>query len=234
MTWYAGANSTNGGNNTGWVFSAPGAGINYTLSCTKGTYSYTGQTATFTYTAGQTNYTLTCAVGSYAVTGKAATFTYTAGQTNYTLTCAVGSYAVTGKAATFTYTAGQTNYTLTCAVGSYAVTGKNATLTYVNNSQIPVTKGGISKSKVYKNSRKEVEEDISKAISKVTGENKDIVVEVKAVDNGLEAEIRDAEEANISKLQEMVMQAQAMALQAEIDRLIQDELDDEESLMLLL
>jgi len=180
MTWYAGANSTNGGNNTGWVFSAPGAGINYTLSCTKGTYSYTGQTATFTYTAGQTN------------------------------------------------------YTLTCAVGSYAVTGKNATLTYVNNSQIPVTKGGISKSKVYKNSRKEVEEDISKAISKVTGENKDIVVEVKAVDNGLEAEIRDAEEANISKLQEMVMQAQAMALQAEIDRLIQDELDDEESLMLLL
>jgi hypothetical protein len=32
----------------------------------------------------------------------------------------------------------------------------------------------------------------------------------------------------------MVMNAQAMALQAEIDRLIQDELDDEESLMLLL
>ena len=30
------------------------------------------------------------------------------------------------------------------------------------------------------------------------------------------------------------MEAQALALQAEIDRLIQDELDDEESLMLLL
>ena len=234
MTWYAGANSTNGTGNTGWVFTAPpGGGTAYSLTCVAGSYAVTGQTATFTYTAGQANYALTCNVGSYAVTGKNAILTWNHGNVNYVLTCAVGSYAVTGQAATFTYTA-KVNYALTCAVGSYAVTGKNATLTYVNNGQIPVTKGGINKtkSKAYKDSRKEVEDDISKAIAKVTGEDKpeEIVVKDKIVDNSLEV----AEEANIARLQEMVMQAQAIALQAEIDQLIQAELDDEESLMLLL
>lgn len=76
MTWYAGNNSTNGGNNTGWVFTAPSGGVNYSLTCSVGTYIYTGQTATFTYVAGQINYSLTCAVGSYAVTGQNATLTY--------------------------------------------------------------------------------------------------------------------------------------------------------------
>ena len=175
------------------------------------------------------NYSLTCAVGSYAVTGKNATFSLTKN-----LIASAGAYSVTGKAATFTYTAGHVNYALTCSAGSYAVTGKNATLTYVNNGQIPVTKGGIGKSKIYKNSRKEVEEDIARAIVKVTGEDEELALVPHSADNSLEAEIKVAEEANIVKLQEMVMQAQAMALQAEIDRLIQDELDDEESLMLLL
>lgn len=100
MTWYAGNNSTNGGNNTGWVFTAPSGAINYTLTCSVGTYSYTGQSATFTYTAGQTNYTLTCAVGSYTVAGKDATFIY---KINYSLTCSVGSYAVIGQDATLAY-----------------------------------------------------------------------------------------------------------------------------------
>jgi hypothetical protein len=99
-------------------------------------------------------------------------------------------------------------------------------------------KGGFDekkrKPKVYKDLRKEVENDVANAIAKVTGENKVTVEKVKLEVNNLEAEIRAAEEANISKLQEMVMQAQAITLQAEIDRLIQDELDDEESLMLLL
>ena len=93
-------------------------------------------------------------------------------------------------------------------------------------------RGGIGKkkSKTYIDSRKQVEDDIANAIAKVTGE--DIPPELEEI--SLEAEIKVAEEANIARLQEMVMQAQAMALQAEIDRLIQDELDDEESLMLLL
>jgi hypothetical protein len=233
------------------TFSYVHGNVNYTLACAVGSYAVTGKNATLTYTAGHVNYALTCSTGSYAVTGIASTLTVahkltaTAGAYSVTgktatfslakkLTAAAGIYAVTGQTATFTYTAGQINYTLTCAVGSYAVTGKNATLTYVNNGQIPVTKGGIGKSKIYKNSRKEVEEDIARAIVKVTGEDEELALVTHSADNSLEAEIKVAEEANIVKLQEMVMQAQAMALQAEIDRLIQDELDDEESLMLLL
>ena len=97
---------------------------------------------------------------------------------------------------------------------------------------VPQHRGGTGKkkSKVYKDLRQEVENDIANAIAKVTGE--DIPPELEEI--SLEAEIKIAEEANIARLQEMVMQAQAIALQAEIDRLIQDELDDEESLMLLL
>jgi hypothetical protein len=97
---------------------------------------------------------------------------------------------------------------------------------------VPQHRGGTGKkkSKFYKDLRQEVEDDIANAIAKVTGE--DIPPELEEI--SLEAEIKVAEEANIARLQERVMQAQAMALQAEIDRLIQDELDDEESLMLLL
>jgi hypothetical protein len=130
------------------------------------------------------------------------------------------------------------DYTLSCSAGAYVLAGKNATLTYISN--VSITRGGAGKkkSKVYKDLRQEVEDDIVKAIAKVTGEDKaeaeDILAEVKIEANNLEAEIKAAEEANIANLQENVMQAQAMALQAEIDRLIQAELDDEESLMLLL
>lgn len=101
-------------------------------------------------------------------------------------------------------------------------------------------KGGFDekkrKPKVYRDLRKEVENDVAKAIAKVTGENKaEVTVEkVNLEVNNLEAEIRVAEEAQAQKLQEIAMKAQALALQAEIDRLIQAELDDEESLMLLL
>ena len=91
-------------------------------------------------------------------------------------------------------------------------------------------RGGIGKkkSKTYIDSRKQVEDDIAKAIVKVTGEVPEVIeVEVEVI---VPEEIPDYS----AQIQEMVMQAQAMALQAEIDRLIQDELDDEESLMLLL
>ena len=132
MTWYAGANSTNGGNNTGWVFTAP--------------------------PGGGTAYSLTCATGSYAVTGQAATFTY-ASNVNYALACAVGNYTVTGQAATFTYTAGQINYALTFTAGNYAVTGKNATLTYVNKNQIIYGGAGTYKGNLKEEIKEYNEED---------------------------------------------------------------------------
>ena len=118
--------------------------------------------------------------------------------------------------------------------GTYSFVGNDATLFYSNNGILTVTKGGIDKkktqSKVYKDSRQEVEDDIAKAIAKVTGEDKisepiieDTVIEDKAI-----------EEDRKAKLQEQFLEAQAQLLQAEIDLLIQAELDDEESLMLLL
>ena len=235
-------------------------GAAYSLTCSAGSYALTGNNATFTTNKNLNgvagNYALTGnnatftddkklsgATGSYALTGVNASF-----KINRNLTADAGAYGFTGSpilvvdghkmiatSGMYNLTGYDASFTLVKAfslgAGTYTFVGKDATLVYSNNGIITVTKGGISKSKVYKNSRKEVEDDIAKAIAKVTGEDEELALVPESADNNLEAEIRAAEEA---KLQEMVMQAQAMALQAEIDRLIQDELDDEESLMLLL
>ena len=118
---------------------------NYSLSCSAGSYSITGNASTFSYqhflsaTAGAysvSGYTatlnrassLSSAVGSYAITGNDATLTYTPGASgvNYTLTCDVGSYAITGNVATFDY-----DHFLSVSAGAYSVTGNDATLTLV-------------------------------------------------------------------------------------------------------
>ena len=216
----------------------PITGTAYTLTCSAGSYALTGNNATLTV-----NRTISATAGSYALAGNAATLSVArhlaadAGAYGFTglpilvvdghkMIATSGTYNLTGYDASFTLVKA-----FSLGAGTYTFVGKDATLVYSNNGIITVTKGGISKSKVYKNLRKEVEDDIAKAIAKVTGEDEELALVPESADNNLEAEIRAAEEA---KLQEMVMQAQAMALQAEIDRLIQDELDDEESLMLLL
>jgi hypothetical protein len=234
-------------------------GAAYSLTCSAGSYALTGNNATFT-----TNKNLNGVAGNYALTGNNATFTddkKLSGATgsyaltgvnasfkiNRNLTADAGAYGFTGSpilvvdghkmiatSGTYNLTGYDASFTLDKAfslgAGTYTFVGKDATLVYSNNGIITVTKGGISKSKVYKDLRQEVEDDIANAIAKVTGEN--IPPELEEI--SLEAEIKVAEEANIARLQERVMEAQALALQAEIDRLIQDELDDEESLMLLL
>jgi len=79
MAWYAGNNSTNGGNNTGWIFTAPPTPVNYALNGNSGAYTYTGQSATLTYTAGAVTvaYSLLGEAGSYLLNGQSATLTYT-------------------------------------------------------------------------------------------------------------------------------------------------------------
>lgn len=62
-TWYAGANSTNGGNNTGWIFSAAG----YVLTGAAGSFTETGKPATFLY-----NRVLHGDAGAFLETGQAA------------------------------------------------------------------------------------------------------------------------------------------------------------------
>jgi hypothetical protein len=68
--WYAGANSTDGGNNSGWIFTAPPGG-GYTITANNGSYTITGQSATLSkgrFLLGDS--------GTYGVTGQNAVITY--------------------------------------------------------------------------------------------------------------------------------------------------------------
>jgi hypothetical protein len=122
------------------------------LTAAQGTYTLTGQDATFVVTmpAAQGSYTLSgqaatfaiampAAVGSYSVTGQDATFAVVmpAAQGTYTLSgqsatfavvmpAAQGSYILTGQNATF-IAAGR----ITADVGSYALTGQDANFALV-------------------------------------------------------------------------------------------------------
>ena len=87
-SWYAGANSTNGGNNSGWVFTAPPS-VGYSITANAGSYAVTGQTATLARSR-----LLTANAGSYAVTGQTAILTK-----SRLLSGDFGVYTVTGAAA---------------------------------------------------------------------------------------------------------------------------------------
>jgi hypothetical protein len=65
-SWYAGANSTDGGNNSGWVFTAP-PGPGYSITANAGSYAVAGQTAILTRSR-----LLSGDFGVYTVTGAAA------------------------------------------------------------------------------------------------------------------------------------------------------------------
>lgn len=125
-----------------------GGGTAYSLSCSAGSYAYTGVSA-----GTKAARKLTSAAGSYAYTGVAAGLVWgkkisaAAGSYSYTgvaatttaarkLTAAAGSYTYTGVAATLTYVhSGHQDYTLACSPGSYLVTGNSATLTTTSASQ---------------------------------------------------------------------------------------------------
>lgn len=97
----------------------------------------------------------------------------------------------------------------------------------------PQHRGGVdkkkTKSKTYVDLRKQVEDDVATAIAKVTGES-EVVEIVEAVE--IPGKVLEVDYS--AQIQEILLKAQATALQAEIERLIQEELDDEEALMLLL
>jgi len=64
--WYAGANSTNGGNNSGWIFTAPPSAA-YSITANAGSYAVAGQTTILTKSR-----LLSGDFGVYTVTGAAA------------------------------------------------------------------------------------------------------------------------------------------------------------------
>lgn len=116
-----------------WALSRPL--VNYTITAAQGSYTLTGQAATFARTyivvAAQGSYTLsgqtantlqgylvTADQGSYSLTGQAATFSRT-----YILVAGQGSYSLSGQDAAFSQ-----GYGLIAEQGSYALTGQSATL----------------------------------------------------------------------------------------------------------
>jgi hypothetical protein len=147
-SWYAGANSTDGGNNSGWIFTAPPS-VAYTITANNGSYTVTGQSASLLRSK-----VVTANYGSYAVTGQSASLLR-----SKVLNANNGSYTVTGQSATLlrskALSANYGVYTITGQsatlskgrfllgdYGTYGVTGQNAVITYgsitVNTDQLLV------------------------------------------------------------------------------------------------
>lgn len=213
MAWYAGNNSTNNGS-FGWLFSAPG-GISYTLTCSNGSYSLTGQSASF-----KNGYSLSCSNGSYVLTGQSALF-----KNNYYLSCSTGSYVVTGQSVSF-----GDFHNLNCLAGFYLVTGQDVDLTYTPVEPQIVVKGGYKpKQKTIKKEREEIENAVSKAVNKALGivEPEDIVEEA--------VEQKAPEIDYTGQLNDIILKMQAESLGLSIEQyLIESELDDEEAILLFL
>jgi len=114
--WYAGANSTDGGNNIGWIFLSP-SGF-YSITALSGSYALVGQNVGL-----YRSKLITASNGIYVLTGQTINITYSTGIA-YTITATVGSYTLTGQSATLVK-----GLVLLSSYGVYAVTGQNATLT---------------------------------------------------------------------------------------------------------
>lgn len=107
----------------GYADGETGGSTAYSLTADYGSYSLTGQDATFAYVPGATNYSLLGAFGSYSLAGQAATFSYVAGPASYALTADVGSYSLNGRDAGLSYAPGAGSYSLTAEFGSYSLSG---------------------------------------------------------------------------------------------------------------
>ena len=205
MAWYAGNNSTNGGNNTGWIFTAPPTPVSYTLLGASGSYTYTGQSATLTVAK-----QLSGSAGSYTYTGQSATLTYTAG-------------------------ASSTAYSLSGATGAYSYTGNNAVLDYHSNAITEVvSRGGFkAKSNVKKNERPDVEKAINEAIDKVIGKPiTPIVKEIDRIKPNVVTKTNFTDQINEIILQTKIDILSHQINQINIDAELEN--DDEEAILLLL
>lgn len=87
----------------------------YSISCNAGSYTFTGQAATFLLER-----KVIGNVGSYSISGNNASFTY-----NQVLQGNAGSYTFTGADASLNY-----NQRLNCEAGFYTLTGNDCTFIY--------------------------------------------------------------------------------------------------------
>ncbi len=102
--------------NSAFEASSGGGAIAYSLTCSAGSYTYTGIAANL-----KLAHTLLCSTGTYSVTGQASLL-----KVAHKLICGSGSYALNGVSANL-----RVARTLTCSAGAYTYTGVNATLSYV-------------------------------------------------------------------------------------------------------
>jgi hypothetical protein len=214
---------------------------NHNLVADVGAYALTGGTAALTI-----GRVLPAAVGDYSLTGNSTTLIHNeviyAGTWAFALTgydaalkyarifpSDAGSYSLSGGAATF-----QRTYIFNVDAGAYAYTGNNATLQPGIVPTEIVTRGGVTKkvkTPVKKSQRAEIEAIVKEAFDKMDGTY--VAPEtVKAVQKQAKQVIKqiDLNEYNvaIARVNEILLQAQLQLAEYEA------ELDDEESLLMLL
>lgn len=189
---------------------------NKAVQGTKGTYTLTGSAATLKYAR-----LFTASTGSYSQFGYSAGFIY-----NRDIIAGTWYYHLTGQSATLSDTR-----ILTADNGSYRLTGADAGLIYTPLVTVIETKGGIPKrvkTRIPKNQRDEVEAAVRKAFDDMDGTSK----VVKQIQKEVKQEIKqvDLTEYNIA-----MAQINALLLQAQL-RIseYESEIDDEESLLMLL
>jgi hypothetical protein len=230
--WYAGNNSTDSGNNTGWIFTAPPGGNTFTLVLDDITVAATGSTThngTLSVTLGDLTPAFTGTLvhaGAFALTLDGIVVAIL-GEVRHNGTLAVQLddvfVEITGQVS------GANSFSLILESIIAEFNGTVAPPTPVS----VITKGGITKrTKNYKNQREDVEKDVSKAINKVLGieEPEDHVI--------IEEANKIPERDNSHELRELALSSQVNALSKTIgdyeSAVAQAELDDEEAILLLL
>lgn len=213
----------------------------YVAQGAAGSYALTGVAASLLASR-----ILTSEAGSYALTGYSSTlihndviyagsfaFTYTgydAGlRANKVLTSDAGVYALSGNAADLL-----TAHILTGDAGAYVLTGVDADLQYQPIILENVTRGGIPKkvkTKIKKSQRDEVEAAVREAFDKMDGT---YVPEFMVAEIQKEVK-REIQQIDLAQYESAMAQVNALLLQAQIQiHAYESELDDEESLLMLL
>jgi len=182
-----------------------------------GSYSLTGYSSTLIH-----NEVIYAGTWNFQITG------YDAGlAVNHLLIADAGAYAITGGDAALTK-----DYVFISDAGAYSLTGNDAGLTYQPISH--VTTGGTSKkvkTKVKKSQRDEVEAAVREAFDKMDGTYvpEAVVAEIKKEVK------REIKQIDLAQYEAAMAQVNALLLQAQIQiHAYESELDDEESLLMLL
>lgn len=153
---------------------------------------------------------------------------------SYKLTANPGSYSITGNNATVNKTS-----VLSAASGAYLLTGNDAEIVYtpVEPTLFVPTKGGIPKAKTHV---KKNEHDDVAAIVKREFDILDGTYQPEVIEQVKEVFIPKINQVDLNEYDIAIKQVNALLLQAKNEaakyeaKLIQDELDDEEAILMLL